>query len=103
VLPNRSRQKPCYQKCGFSVERELLIERTRAGLLAARARGRKGGRPRKMDKTSLQMAIQAMSDPSSCAKDVAKKLNITTATLYSYVNGDGTLKVSGQKLLNHHR
>ena len=41
-------------------ERELITEQTRAGLQAARARGRKGGRPRKMDITTLQMAMNAM-------------------------------------------
>lgn len=81
-------------------ERELISERTRAGLLAARARGRKGGRPRKMDITTLQMAMNAMSDPNACAKEVAEKLGITTATLYSYVNGDGSLKEAGQSLMN---
>jgi len=80
-------------------ERELISERTRAGLQAARARGRLGGRPRKMDKTTLAMAMNAMKDPKTCAKDVANKLGITTATLYSYVNGDGTLKPAGQRLM----
>ncbi len=42
-------------------ERELIIERTKAGLQAARARGRMGGRPRKMDASSLRIAIAAMS------------------------------------------
>jgi DNA invertase Pin-like site-specific DNA recombinase len=84
-------------------ERELIAERTRAGLKAARARGRLGGRPRKMDATTLRMTMQAMSDPNTCAKDVAAKLGITTATLYTYVNGDGTLKPPGLRLLetNH--
>lgn len=80
-------------------ERELIIERTKAGLQAARARGRMGGRPRKMDVSSLRIAIAAMSDPKSIASEVAKKLNITTATLYSYVNGDGSLKQRGKLLL----
>ena len=80
-------------------ERELIIERTNAGLKAARARGRMGGRPRKMDLATLRMAASAMSDPKSIANEVAKKLNITTATLYAYVNGDGTLKESGERLL----
>ncbi len=83
-------------------ERELIAERTNAGLIAARARGRKGGRPRKMTKTTLKMAMVAMSDPKSVAADVAKKLNITTATLYSYVNGDGTLKDLGQKIIDRY-
>jgi DNA invertase Pin-like site-specific DNA recombinase len=80
-------------------ERELIIERTRAGLAAARARGRKGGRPRKMDKATLTMATAAMSDQKSVAADVAKRLGITTTTLYMYVNGDGTLKEIGTKVM----
>ena len=80
-------------------ERELIAERTRAGLKAARARGRMGGRPRKMDRTTLYMAMTAMSDPKACAKDVAHKLGITTATLYTYVNGDGSVKEAGRRLL----
>jgi DNA invertase Pin-like site-specific DNA recombinase len=80
-------------------ERELIIERTRAGLAAARARGRNGGRPRKMDKSTLTMAMAAMSDKKSVAADVAKRLGITTTTLYMYVNGDGSLKEEGTKLL----
>ena len=80
-------------------ERELIIERTQAGLNAARARGRSGGRPRKMDVHTLKMAIAAMSDPKSVASDVAKRLGITTTTLYMYVNGDGSLKQAGTFLL----
>lgn len=81
-------------------ERELIVERTQAGLAAARARGRKGGRPRKMDKHTLKMAMTAMADTKSVASDVAKRLGITTTTLYMYVNGDGTLKEAGTKILN---
>ena len=62
-------------------ERELIVERTKAGLVAARARGRLGGRPRKMDKATLTMAMAAMSDPKSNASEVAKRLGITTTTL----------------------
>lgn len=80
-------------------ERELIVERTNAGLAAARARGRRGGRPRKMDVATIKMAAAAMPDPKSIATEVAKKLNITTATLYTYVNSDGSLKTPGAKLL----
>lgn len=80
-------------------ERELIIERTKAGLAAARARGRLGGRPRKMDRPTLQIAMSAMADPTSIAKDVATKLNISTATLYEYVNGNGTPKEKALPLL----
>ena len=82
-------------------EREIISERTRAGLEAARARGRKGGRPRKMDCTKLKMAMNAMSDPKSNASEIAKQLGITTATLYGYLNGDGSLKAQGQALMDN--
>ena len=81
-------------------ERELIIERTKAGLASARARGRLGGRPRKMDITTLRMAMNAMQDTKSVAMEVARRLGITTTTLYAYINGDGSLKEAGTKLLN---
>lgn len=81
-------------------ERELIAERTRAGLAAARARGRLGGRPRKMDRATLMMAMSAMADHKAVAAEVAKRLNLTTTTLYTYVNGDGTPKAAGQAVLD---
>jgi DNA invertase Pin-like site-specific DNA recombinase len=81
-------------------EAELIRERTRAGLAAARARGRLGGRPRKMTKDALRMAMAAMADPKAKACDVARRLGITTTTLYEYVNGDGSLKQAGQVVLD---
>ena len=81
-------------------ERELIAERTRAGLAAARARGRLGGRPRKMDVAMLRMAMRAMASRDTNAQDLAQRLGITTTTLYMYVNGDGTVKKPGQKLLD---
>ena len=80
-------------------ERELIAERTRAGLAAARARGRLGGRPRKMDRRTVLMAMHAMGDPATSAKDLARRLGITTTTLYAYVNGDGSPKAAGQAVL----
>jgi len=80
-------------------ERELIVERTKAGLASARARGRMGGRPRKMDSTRLRMAANAMKDTQAIASEVAKRLGITTTTLYSYINSDGSLKEPGTKLL----
>lgn len=81
-------------------ERDLITERTRAGLAAARARGRQGGRPRKMDHAMLRMAMSAMASRETNAQDLARRLGITTTTLYAYVNGDGTVKAPGQKLLD---
>jgi DNA invertase Pin-like site-specific DNA recombinase len=81
-------------------EAELIRERTQAGLAAARARGRLGGRPRKMTVETLRMAMAAMADPNSKSSEVAKRLGITTTTLYAYVNGDGSVKEPGQRLLD---
>lgn len=78
-------------------EAELIRERTQAGLAAARARGRRGGRPRKMTLEVLKMAMAALTDPHTQAVDVARRLGMTTTTLYAYVNGDGTLKETGQR------
>jgi DNA invertase Pin-like site-specific DNA recombinase len=81
-------------------EAELIRERTNAGLAAARARGRLGGRPRKMTIETLKMAMAAMADPNTKASEVASRLGITTTTLYAYVNGDGSVKEPGQRLLD---
>ncbi len=84
-------------------ERELIRERTQAGLAAARARGRKGGRPRKMNKHTLIMAMKALEDKKVTVQQVAKMLNMTTTTLYVYLNGDGSTKESGAKLLKENK
>ena len=80
-------------------EAELIRERTMAGLTAARARGRLGGRPRKMTVEALKMAMAAMADPTSKPMEIAQRLGVTTTTLYTYVNADGSVKEPGQRLL----
>src|SRR5438132_9640178 len=80
-------------------EADLIRERTRAGLAAARARGRRGGRPRKMTKAALRMAMAALSDQTTSARTVARRLGVPATTLYRYVNRDGSLKQAGQALL----
>ena len=79
-------------------EAELIRERTRAGLAAAR--GRRGGRPCKMTKAALRMAMAAMVDHEANATEVAQRLGIARTTLYLYLNGDGSLKALGQALLS---
>ena len=59
-----------------------------------------GGRPRKMDRATLMMAMAAMANRKAVAAEVAKRLNLTTTTLYTYVNGDGTPKAAGQAVLD---
>lgn len=69
-------------------ERGIIYERTMAGLKAAKARGKVGGRPRKMDKEKLIMARALMQDNSIPVKEVCKRLGICKATLYNYLNSD---------------
>jgi DNA invertase Pin-like site-specific DNA recombinase len=80
-------------------EAELIRERTRAGLAAARARGRRGGRPRKITKAILRTAMAALSDRPTSTRTVARRLGLPPTTLYMYVNRDGSLKQAGQALL----
>ncbi len=46
------------------------------------------------------MGMTVMADPKSNASNVAKRLGITTTVLYDYINGDGTVKEKGQRLLD---
>lgn len=80
-------------------ERELTIERTVTGLSAARARGRVGGRPPKMTKAKLRLAMAAMSQPGTKVEELCRELGITRSTLYRHVGPDGTLRTEGKKLL----
>src|SRR5919202_3910834 len=58
-------------------ERELIVERTRAGLAAARARGRCGGRPFKMTAAKLRLAMAAMGKPETSVGVLCAELGIT--------------------------
>lgn len=66
-------------------EREMIQERTQAGLSAARARGRLGGRPKVMDTTQVSMAKSLMKDPNYSTKDICNTLGVSRATLYRYL------------------
>src|SRR4051812_40169780 len=66
-------------------ERDLIRERTHAGLAAARARGRKGGRPRPLHDKKKRHAAPPHSDPTNSVKDVCRTLGISKATLYRYL------------------
>ena len=62
-------------------ERELIRERTMAGLSAARARGRKGGRKFALTKAPVRLAQAAMANRDTSVSDLAKELGITPVTL----------------------
>jgi len=66
-------------------ERDLIRERTHAGLTAARARGRHGGRPRSMTEKQVAMALALRKDPNTTVADVCKTLQVSKATLYRYL------------------
>ena len=66
-------------------ERDIIRERTLAGLAAARARGRKGGRPRHLDDKKKRHAAMLHSDPTNSVKDICRTLGISKATLYRYL------------------
>ena len=80
-------------------ERELISERTKAGLEAARARGRNGGRPFKMTSAKLKLAQSAMSNKETHVGDLCKELNISRQTLYRHLDTNGNLRKDGRKLL----
>lgn len=64
------------------------IEQTRAGLAAAAANGRKGGRPRKVDDAHAAKAL-TMRDKGVAATDIAKMLGVSRATVYRYLPDRG--------------
>ncbi len=67
-------------------ERDIIRERTSAGLQAARARGRLGGRPRALNSSKkVAMAKALYSDKTNSVADICRTLNISRATLYRYV------------------
>ena len=80
-------------------ERELIVERTKAGLAAARARGRSGGRPFKMTPAKLRLAQAAMGKPETKVAELCAELGITRQTLYRFVGPKGEIRSDGEKLL----
>jgi DNA invertase Pin-like site-specific DNA recombinase len=79
-------------------ERELISERTKAGLASARARGRKGGAPFKMTTAKLKIAMSAMGKPETMINELCKELGITRQTLYRHIAPDGSLREDGKKI-----
>ena len=69
-------------------ERNLIRERTVAGLSAARARGRKGGRPKRLNDKKRKLAVQLYRDGKHSVDEVCQMMGISKPTLYSYVRGE---------------
>lgn len=73
-------------------ERELISERTKAGLESARARGRKGGRPFKMTPAKVRLAMASMGQSETSVAALCQELGITRQTLYRHVSPTGELR-----------
>ncbi len=78
-------------------ERTLIRERTRAGLKAARARGRQGGRPMTLSEDKRRMAQALRDDPKQSVASICKALGITRTTFYRYTQGNGEGSSQGSK------
>lgn len=67
-------------------ERNLIRERTQAGLAAARARGRVGGRRRLLDAKQIAQARTLYADQSNAVEDICRTLKISRTTLWRYMS-----------------
>jgi DNA invertase Pin-like site-specific DNA recombinase len=69
------------------MEREIIVERTRAGLAAAAARGRRGGRPPALDTDKLRAAKAMLASGTMTTTEVARQLGVAPSTLYRHLPG----------------
>ena len=69
------------------MEREIIVERTRAGLMASRLRGRVGGRPRSLDATKLRVARTLVVDGALSMAEIARQVGCAPSTLYRSLPG----------------
>ena len=70
-------------------EREIALERTMAGLRAARARGRVSGRPRALSEEDMPQVQALMKDPDVSTAQICERFDVSKATLYRYIGPDG--------------
>lgn len=66
-------------------ERNLIQERTKAGLAAARARGRLGGRPKQLESNKRKLALKLYRDREHTVQEVCRMMGISKPTLYQYI------------------
>lgn len=65
-------------------ERSLISERTNAGLVSARARGRRGGRPPKLNEKQVRTIKALLRDPDTCVAAVARDYGVSRTTIYKH-------------------
>lgn len=80
-------------------ERELIRERTMAGLQTVRARGRKGGRKFNLTKSQVRLAEASMKNRDTSVVELCKEVKITRATLYKYISPKGQIRDYGKRVL----
>ena len=80
-------------------EDDLIRERTMAGLEAARARGRRGGRKFALSKAQVRLAQAAMAKRDTSVSALCRELGVKPVTLYRYVDPQGELREQGRKVL----
>lgn len=80
-------------------ERELIRERTKAGIASARARGRVGGRKHALSKSQVRQAQAAIGKPETVVTELCEELGVSRSTLYGYVGPDGQLRDRGREVL----
>ena len=73
-------------------ERNLIRERTNAGLAAARARGRLGGRKKSLNKKEQKKVIEMYNRRNHTVKEICKMMGITKPTLYAYIREEQAIK-----------
>jgi DNA invertase Pin-like site-specific DNA recombinase len=78
-------------------ERDLIRERTNAGLAAARVRGRKGGRPPGGYLKKQEAALALQQDPKRSVQEICEMLHISQATFYRYINAGKERADHGQQ------
>lgn len=79
-------------------ERDIIRERTQAGLSSARARGRKGGRPKGVDEKKQKAALALKKDPGRSIKEICDILGMSRNTYYKYTQSVDKLTETPQKI-----
>ncbi len=79
------------------LERNLIRERTMAGLASARARGRNGGRPKVLDQESFQMALVLYNEKNTTVANICKRFNVSTRTFYRYLEEHRAKETDGSE------
>jgi DNA invertase Pin-like site-specific DNA recombinase len=69
-------------------ERDLIRERTQAGLQAARARGRNGGRPKALDADKRALAVRLYDEKQHTVSQICRMMGVSKPTFYKYIRAE---------------